>query len=742
MADRVGQQLGHYRLVRLLGQGGFADVYLGEHVYLDTQAAIKVLHTQLARDGIEPFRLEAKRVANLEHPHIVRVLDFGIEETTPFLVMSYAPGGTLRQRHPKGTRLPFPLIVQYVKQVADALQYAHEEKFIHCDVKPENLLLGRRNDVLLSDFGIATIVHSTTSLSVHTAIGTVPYMAPEQFQEHPRPASDQYALGVMVYEWLCGDCPFDGSFAEIVAKHLTMPPPPLRGRMPAISGEVEKVVMTALAKDYKRRFSSVQAFAYGLEQASLRPLSRIVLPPAPISFPNQPVPPMAPGAINRPNQFVHPAGMVMPANPPAMPIGMGVPISQAASPTGAIIPASQPFLPTEAVNFSGERSSPTATTTPSYAPMVSPLPTKPSLLPGKPQPAKGDISRRAVVLGLAGLAAAGVGIAWLVVAHPSSQSASNTSASTSVPTTPPATTALATAPVGTILFTYRGHPAGVRSVAWSPDGKRIASGGDDYTLQVWNATTGTKLFTSGALDGSVTAAWSPDGRRIVSSNNVFARVWDATTGRNVLTYTSPTYMTAMAWSPDSRHIVSSTFVTVQVWDAYTGMKLFTYKGLSRSVSAVAWSPDGKHIASGGGDYGTGGITGVQVWDATTGSDVLTYKGHSSIVNAMAWSPDSKRIASGSQDDTVQVWDATTSGNVLTYKGHSDEVHAVAWSPDGKRIASGSFDGTVQVWDASAGVNLFTYQGHSAGVNAVAWSPDGKCIASGSFDGTVQVWSAG
>lgn len=121
MADRVGQQLGHYRLVRLLGHGGFADVYLGEHIYLDTQAAIKVLYAQLTRDGIEPFRLEAKRIAHLEHPHIVRILDFGIEGTTPFLVMSYAPGGTLRQGHPKGTRLPFPFIVQYVKQVADAL---------------------------------------------------------------------------------------------------------------------------------------------------------------------------------------------------------------------------------------------------------------------------------------------------------------------------------------------------------------------------------------------------------------------------------------------------------------------------------------------------------------------------------------------------------------------------------------------------------------------------------------------
>src|SRR6202165_2165657 len=142
MADRVGQHLGNYRLTGLLGKGGFAEVYLGEHVYLETQAAIKVLLTQLASEDREPFRLEAKRVAHLEHPHIVRVLEFGVDGTTPYLAMSYAPNGTLRERHPKGVALAPMTILGYVKQAADALQYAHDEHFIHRDVKPENLLLG------------------------------------------------------------------------------------------------------------------------------------------------------------------------------------------------------------------------------------------------------------------------------------------------------------------------------------------------------------------------------------------------------------------------------------------------------------------------------------------------------------------------------------------------------------------------------------------------------------------------
>jgi serine/threonine protein kinase len=123
MADRVGQQVGNYRLIRLLGRGGFAEVYLGEHLHLLTQAAVKVLHTRLAsHDDMESFLLEARTVAHLKHPHIVHVFDYNVEEDTPFLVMEYAPGGTLRKLHPKGTRLPLPTIISYVKQGEAVLQ--------------------------------------------------------------------------------------------------------------------------------------------------------------------------------------------------------------------------------------------------------------------------------------------------------------------------------------------------------------------------------------------------------------------------------------------------------------------------------------------------------------------------------------------------------------------------------------------------------------------------------------------
>ncbi len=290
MADRVGQQLGNYRLVRLLGQGSSAEVYLGKHFYLETQAAIKVLHTQLAIDDIEQFRIEARTIALLEHPNIVRVFDFGVEDDTPFLAMSYAPNGTLAQRHPKGTRLPLETIVTHVKQVASALQYAHDLKIIHRDVKPQNMLLGRNNEVLLSDFGIAVAAQSTSTFP--TIAGTPAYIAPEQIQGKPRPASDQYALGVTVYEWLCGEHPFRGSFTEIVSMHMFTPPPPLHEKVPEISPAIEQVVLRALAKKPQERYESVEAFAHALEEASglkrsdlaVLPSSAPLLSPPPTSL--------------------------------------------------------------------------------------------------------------------------------------------------------------------------------------------------------------------------------------------------------------------------------------------------------------------------------------------------------------------------------------------------------------------------------------------------------------------------
>ncbi len=303
MPNRVGQQLGNYRLLRLLGRGGFAEVYLGEHVYLKRRAALKVLHTSLEDEDIDPFLAEAQLLARLNHPHIVRVHDFAVEEGTPFLAMDYALHGTLRQRHPRGSCLSLATTVAYVKQVAAALQYAHTHQVIHRDIKPENMLLGTNQEVLLSDFGISLFTPSPEQLSTQNMAGTLSYMAPEQIRGKPGFASDQYSLGIVVYEWLCGVRPFEGSVTEVMVQHLTMPPPALRDKDPSLPEAVEAVVLTALAKDPPDRYGSVQLFAQALEQASavslqeLRSDTQGTVPLGPLSAPPSLIPTVTPRRV-------------------------------------------------------------------------------------------------------------------------------------------------------------------------------------------------------------------------------------------------------------------------------------------------------------------------------------------------------------------------------------------------------------------------------------------------------------
>ncbi len=267
MMDRVGQRFGNYRLLRLLGEGGFAEVYLGEHAFLATHAAIKVLQIRLAQELLKDFLQEARTLAHLEHPHIVRVLDFGLEEGVPFLVMHYEPNGSLRQRHPRGSRLSLPQIVTYTGEIVAALHYIHEQKLIHRDVKPENMLVGSKNELLLSDFGVAVFSRNARDPRLHEASGTLAYMAPEQLRGEACTASDQYALGVVIYEWLCGSCPFSGTPAEIMHHHLHTPPPSPREKASDIPEEVAQVVLKALAKEPEQRFADVRAFADALTSA-------------------------------------------------------------------------------------------------------------------------------------------------------------------------------------------------------------------------------------------------------------------------------------------------------------------------------------------------------------------------------------------------------------------------------------------------------------------------------------------
>ena len=329
--DLVGQQFGNYRLVRLIGSGGYAEVYLAEHIDISNLVrAIKVLTgTNLPDEQRAQFLAEARTIANMQNlnSHIVQIHDFGIQTSqnsaddgVPYLVMEYAAAGTLRHLYPHNKRMPLDRIVFYTNQVAEALQCAHDQKpsVVHRDIKPENMLLRSPDHLLLSDFGIA-ITGNTTSLAAPIketeVLGTVAYMAPERLSKHTRRASDQYSLAIVVYEWLCGSPPFDGTEKEIIYKQLKMPPPPLYLQYPHITQEIESVVMRALAKDSAARYPTVKEFAIALESAIQKaqlPQNQPTLVPQAIT-PKMPAP-AAPQKVQPPIVLPQPlAPVVLPA---------------------------------------------------------------------------------------------------------------------------------------------------------------------------------------------------------------------------------------------------------------------------------------------------------------------------------------------------------------------------------------------------------------------------------------------
>ena len=285
----IGERFGDYKLVRPLGEGGFATVYLGEEVHKGTPAAVKLSKEQQVHDFIN----ELRRTVLLRHSNIIPILDFGIRkpDDTAFIIMEYAPNGSFRDKYPRGTRVPLDVVVPTVKQVASALQYAHDQRVIHRDVKPENLLLNAQNMVLLSDFGIATASRTATASNTGQGdiIGTYAYMAPEQLKGRPVPASDQYSLAIMIYEWLCGELPFEGrEYIQWHYLHEKVPPPSLCEHIPSLSPAVEQVILRALAKKPEERFAHVETFAIALERGARgQDVTLVMSTPGPILHPTQ-----------------------------------------------------------------------------------------------------------------------------------------------------------------------------------------------------------------------------------------------------------------------------------------------------------------------------------------------------------------------------------------------------------------------------------------------------------------------
>jgi WD40 repeat protein len=329
------------------------------------------------------------------------------------------------------------------------------------------------------------------------------------------------------------------------------------------------------------------------------------------------------------------------------------------------------------------------------------------------------------------------------------------------------------------------------AATWSPNSQRLAVV-HDQGVQAWDATTGKHVVTyvsavtSGCNMGVPLVAWSPNGKRIATGTNV-VDIWDTSSGKLLATYppstgngtttnggcsgmsstvgpvfkqkstSSTTTITpltgdipsgsvapllSLAWSPDGNEIAASfgygmNGSTIRVWDTTTGNLVKTYQD-SSYTDGLAWSPNGKYFAFGSSD----GV--VQVWNASSWQPIIRYTGDASAINALAWSPDSTRIISAG--NTVIVWNALTDKTLFTFPGNANGVYNVAWSPDGTEIATAL--NHVQIWSATTGKAIYTFTRNPYVVDTIAWSPNGKYIASVSSppgraggNGIVQVWIA-
>jgi uncharacterized protein with WD repeat len=293
--------------------------------------------------------------------------------------------------------------------------------------------------------------------------------------------------------------------------------------------------------------------------------------------------------------------------------------------------------------------------------------------------------------------------------------------------------------------TLKGHSGWVTGVAFSSDGRRLASGSWDQTVKFWDVPTGEELNTVGKKVKEVQAlAFSRDGHWLAAENSKdIVTLWDAATGREIRTFASDrargvlgsNWVYSIAFSPDGRWLASGVDdKTVRLWDVTTGRVLRDLTSLRRSVIYAAFSPDGRWLASGNDDKS------IRIWDVATGQEIRRLSGHKKPIYAVAFSPNGYWLASASADKSIKLWDIATGREVRTLTGHGNLVTSLAFSPDGRWLASGSWDKTVKIWDVGTGNEVQTLahaRNHS--VYSVAFDSHGRWLASGSEDGTINLW---
>jgi WD40 repeat protein len=700
---------GDYEIVREIARGGMGVVFEARQISLNRPVALKMILAGALADetDVKRFYTEAEAAANLDHPGIVPIFEVGQHEGQHFFSMAFVEGKSLAGRLADGP-MPAREAAALLLKAGAAIEYAHRHGVIHRDLKPANILIDPNGNPRVTDFGLAKKLQGDSGLTGSGQImGTPSYMPPEQARGKRGeigPAADVYALGATLYAMVTGRAPFQSATAmDTVLQVLSAEPVAPRRLNASIPRDLETICLKCLEKEPRKRYAGATDLGEDLrrflagEPILARPVTRLER--------------AVKWARRRP-AIASLLGLVALVTA----LGLG----------GVLWQWRQAVLARGDAERQAERAK-----------------AQTALAEERLQD---SVMARAKEAEQTQLAEQRLYIARMNLVQRCWEDYNGALIQQGLDEQLPASEGGSDRrgfewyywrrKFASGHITLRGHTQAVWAVAFSPDGKRLASASWDG-VKLWDAATGQSIRTLKGDSGPVNGVnFSPDGRRVASAGRDWmVRVWDAATGKEILTLAGHTaWVNNVAFSPDGARIASaSRDGTLKLWDATTGKEIRTLKGHTDPVNGVGFSPDGHRLASASAD-GT-----VKVWDPVTGELIRTLSGHTSSVDSVAFSPDGQRLASAGFDRTVNVWDAATGEKILALPGSSHAIFSVAFSPDGQRLASAGWDQTVRLWDATSGRETLRLKGHTNVVFGVAFSPDGQRLASGSKDGTVKVW---